>query len=184
MSSHEHVEHSSSSKKLALVISVLALCLAVAQTGAKSAQTSVITQNVEASNLWAFFQARTIRQTILRTAAEVAALQPGAEPASVTRQTEAWQKTVAGWDSDPKSNDGRKELSARAVQAEHAREHAMASYHLYEYSSALFEIAIVIVSAAVVTSVPALAGLGVVLGVCGLLLGGVGFINPELVHLP
>lgn len=171
------------SKRLALLISVLALCLAVASAGSKSAQTEVLSRNVEAANLWSFFQARTIRQTVLRTALEEQAL-GSADAAALAKQKEAWQATINRWESDPASGEGRKELTARATDAERQRDDATARYHLYEYSSALFEIAIVLASASVVTSFPALAWLGAVFGVCGLLFGGLGFFEPHLIHLP
>ena len=57
-------------KKIAILISVLALFLAIAETLGKSAQTDALQYNVEASNLWAFFQAKTIRKTTMETAAE------------------------------------------------------------------------------------------------------------------
>lgn len=64
---HEHAEHiehiSHTNKKIALMIAVLALFLALAETLGKSAQTGAISDNVEASNLWAFYQAKTIRMT-------------------------------------------------------------------------------------------------------------------------
>src|SRR5919112_1087399 len=82
MAGHAHVDHGGD-KRIALLIAILALFLALAETGAKSAQTEAITRNVEAANLWSFFQARTIRQTTLRTAAEEAELDrlASAEPA-------------------------------------------------------------------------------------------------------
>ena len=57
-----------SNKKIALLISVIALFLAFSETLGKSAQTNAISFNVEASNLWAFFQAKTIRMTTMATA--------------------------------------------------------------------------------------------------------------------
>ena len=64
----EHVEHAAhSNKKIALVIAVLALFLAFSETLGKGAQTAALSQNIEASDLWNFFQAKTIRQTVLRT---------------------------------------------------------------------------------------------------------------------
>ena len=72
MTGHGHGDHGGADKRIALLISVLALFLAVAETGAKSAQTDAISSNVQAANLWAFFQARSIRQTTVRTAAEAA----------------------------------------------------------------------------------------------------------------
>ena len=70
--SHGHGDDHGSNKGVALLISVLALFLALAETGAKGAQTSALAQNIEASNLWAFFQARSIRQTTARTASAAA----------------------------------------------------------------------------------------------------------------
>lgn len=64
------IEAHGGNKRLALLIAVLALCLAVIETGAKSAQTLALVSNVETTNLWAFFQAKTIRQTTIRTAVE------------------------------------------------------------------------------------------------------------------
>ena len=49
-----HGETSTTNKKIALLIAVLALCLALAETLGKSAQTDALSLNVEASNLWAF----------------------------------------------------------------------------------------------------------------------------------
>ncbi len=49
---HGHVDPSN--KKIALLISVLALVLAFSETLGKSSQTSALNYNIEASNLWAF----------------------------------------------------------------------------------------------------------------------------------
>ena len=77
----EHEEHGhgghkptgieSLNKKVALLIAVIALFLAFSETLGKSAQTAALSFNVEASNLWAFYQAKTIRQTSLQAANEV-----------------------------------------------------------------------------------------------------------------
>ena len=68
----EHAEHAShgGNKKIALLIAVLALFLAFSETLGKSSQTAAITNNVATNDLWAFFQAKHIRMTMLRTAAE------------------------------------------------------------------------------------------------------------------
>ena len=57
-------------KKIAILISILALFLAISETVGKSAQTNALTYNIEASNLWAFYKAKTIRKTTMETAAE------------------------------------------------------------------------------------------------------------------
>jgi hypothetical protein len=187
MAGHAHVDHNGD-KRIALLIAVLALFLALAETGAKSAQTEAISRNVEAANLWSFFQARTIRQTTLRAAAEEAELArlAAAEPelrATIERQQQAWRDTAQRWESEPSTGEGRRELTARARAAEAVRDRSMAAYHLYEYGSAAFQVAIVLASASIITAVPALAMGGAALGVVGVVLTGIGFLAPEAVHL-
>ena len=64
-------------KRIALLISILALVLSISETLGKGSQTTAIDKNIEASNLWSFFQAKTIRMTVVRTAAEAAELELG-----------------------------------------------------------------------------------------------------------
>jgi Domain of unknown function (DUF4337) len=185
----EHAEHAAhSNRKIALLIAVLALFLSFAETLGKSAQTEAISANVESSNLWAFFQAKTIRMTLVRTAAEELKLEaagagdPAAKEA-MDKQVEAWQKTAARYESEPETSEGRKELSARARKAEETRDLAMAKYHHYELASAAFQIGIVLASAAVITEMIALAWLSGALGVAGLAILALGLFAPHAVSL-
>ncbi len=178
----------SRNKKIALVIAILALFLAFSETLGKSAQTAAISGNVEASNLWAFFQAKTIRITTLRTAADmfkVSAEGAGGTPIAenMTRQAEAWLKTAARYDDEADPPEGRKQLMARAKAAEHMRDTAMARYHHYEVASALLQIGIVLASAAVITGMIALCWIAGGLGVLGVVFMGIGLLAPHAVHL-
>ena len=173
-----------SNKKVALLISVLALFLALGETLAKSAQTDALGANVEASNLWAYFQARTIRSTILKTATEQTALEaPGAPADAAKRQVEEWARTMARWESEPATGEGRKELTARAKAAEAKRDLSLARYHHYELGSAAFQIGIVLASATVITGIAALAFAGGALGLAGVAMLGVGLFAPHAFHL-
>src|SRR6188472_234667 len=159
----EHAQHAAGhNKRIALLIAVLALFLAFSETFGKSAQTDSISLNIKASDTWNFFQAKTIRQTTLRTAAEALSAEIASRPddaanAEVSKQVERWRATVARYESDPKEKDGRKELRAQAEEYEHARDLAMARYHNYEFGSAAYQIGIVLASAAVITGAIALA---------------------------
>lgn len=187
MAGHGHGAPGGGNKGTALLIAILALFLALAETGAKAAQTEALTRNIEAANLWAFFQARTIRQTAVRTAAEQTALDlvaaDEARRAAMTRQIEGWRESANRWESEPATGEGRRELATRARAAERVRDRSMAAYHHYEVGSAAFQVAIVLASAAIVTSVPLLTVLGGVLGIAGVALTGIGFFAPEAVHL-
>src|ERR1051325_7904258 len=103
---HGHGHADGDNKKIALLISVLALFLALVETMAQGAQTNALSYNIEASNLWSFFQAKTIRQTVVRTAGEMADLDraPKVDPEAtdaVAKRTDTWAKTVARWESEP-----------------------------------------------------------------------------------
>src|ERR1700741_3320987 len=149
----EHAEHAShSNRKVALVIAILALFLSLSEMLGKSAQTEAIGANVEAANLWSFFQAKTVRFTLVLTAAEQLKLtaETASEPATraaMDKQIEAWQKTAARYDSEPETHEGRKELAERAKEAEESRNTFLAKYHAYEIASAAFQIGIVLASA-------------------------------------
>lgn len=180
---HGAIEENGGNKKLALLIAVLALCLAVVETGAKSAQTEALVSNVETTNLWAFYQAKTIRQTGLRTAIEQSELQRTALDASaLDAQQKAWRETVARWESEPSSGEGRKELMARAQLSDHKRERSMSQYHLMELAAGALQVGIVVISAAIVTGVMPLTVLGAILGLGGVLLGATGYFAPALLQ--
>jgi hypothetical protein len=185
----EHAEHAAhSNKNIALLISVIALCLAFSETLGKSAQTAAISDNVEASNLWAFFQAKTIRMTVLRTAADTRAIDSAAAldaaiKASMGKQIDTWKKIADRYDDEPETGEGRKQLAARAKEAEKKRDTAMAKYHHYEIASAAYQIGIVLCSAAIITSMMALAYIAGGLGVIGLAFTAIGLLAPNAVHL-
>jgi hypothetical protein len=187
----EHAEHAQhavhADKRIALLISVIALFLAFSETLGKSAQTEGISLNIKASDTWNFFQAKTIRQTALRTAAEGLAAQTGgvtdaATKAAMEKQIQAWRDTVKRYDSDPKEKDGRKELRALAEHYEHERDTQLARYHHYEVASAAFQIGIVLASATIITGMMVLTWIAGGLAVVGLLFMAIGLWAPHLVH--
>jgi hypothetical protein len=186
MSGAAHIDPSN--KKIALLIAVLALVLALAETFAKGAQTAALSHNIEASNLWSFFQAKTIRMTTIQTAA--GAMEVDAQQASNAQVKEAmekrvvdWKKTAARYDSEPETKEGRKELMARAKTSEAARDKSLAAYHHYEVGSAAVQVAIVLASAAIITGMTALTWIAGGLGIIGITFCVIGFWWPSAVHL-
>jgi Domain of unknown function (DUF4337) len=191
---HHGVDHGSSdssSKRIAIFITVIGLFLAVAETMAKGAQTNSIASNVQASNLWSFYQAKTIRQTSIKTAAEqmevdIALAKDPAVKERLTKRVADWRADVERYQSEPKTNEkhenvgeGRKELSARAIEAEKKRDVYTNQYHCFEIGSAAFQIAIVMASVYLLTHViyllwmaSGLMGIGLVFSVMGILSPG------------
>ena len=196
MSAHESMEQAEQTKevagenrKIALLIAVIALCLALSETLGKGAQTESISKNVEASNLWAFFQAKSIRRNVVQTAAEQSKLGLGAvgddaAKAAAQKQIDDWQKTAERYRSDPKSGEGQEQLSERAKHAEEERDLAEAKYHHYELASAAFQIGIVLASATIITGIIALAWISGLLTLAGIAFTALGIFMPHLLHLP
>ena len=186
MSAHGHVDPSN--KKVALLISILALALALSETLGKGAQTAALTHNIEAANLWNFFQAKTIRSTVLRTAAEALEAQApqaaGTNPGTSCKSASPtgkrrWPATIR----EPETQEGRKELAARAKAAEGRRDRSLAAYHNYELASAAMQIAIVLASAEIITGVALLIWVAGGLGLVGIVFCALGFFAPTAVHL-
>ena len=195
MSAHEAMEQSDQAKeashensRIALLIAIIALCLALSETLGKGSQTESISKNVEASNLWAFFQAKSIRRTTVQTAAEQAKLGLGTNPdeatkAAVQKQIDDWQKTAARYRSEPETGEGSEQLSERAKHAEEERDLAEAKYHHYELASAAFQIGIVLASATIITGIAALAWISGVLTLTGIVFTLLGMFAPHALHL-
>lgn len=196
MSAHESMEQAEQTKeaagenrKIALLIAVIALCLALSETLGKGAQTESISKNVEASNLWAFFQAKSIRRTTVQTAAEQSKLSLGtvgddAAKAAAQKQIDDWQKTAERYRSDPKTGEGQDQLSERAKHAEEERDLAEAKYHHFELASAAFQIGIVLASATIITGIIALSWISGLLTLAGIAFTALGIFVPHLLHLP
>jgi hypothetical protein len=200
---HEHIEHAggahaheagghqqgAAGRRIGLLIAALAAALAIAEAAGKGAQTEALDRNVAASDLWAFYQAKTVRQTTVRTAADAARLElaapdlPPDRKAAIQKQVDAWEQTAARYESDPQTGEGRKELAERAKEAETERDRSLAAYHLYEYGSSAFQLAIVLASAAVITGVVTLAYVAGALGLLGVAVSLVGWLGPTALHL-
>jgi len=185
----EHAEHASGeNRKIALLIAVIALCLALSETLGKGAQTEAISKNVEASNLWAFFQAKSIRRTVVQTASDQSKLSLGnagndAAKAALQKQIDDWQKTAARYRSEPETGEGTEQLSERAKHAEEERDLSTAKYHHYELASAAFQIGIVLASATIITGIMALAWISGLLTLAGIVFTALGMFVPHLLHL-
>jgi hypothetical protein len=186
---YEQIEkaHQKHNKRAALMIIVLAALLAICEMAGKHAQTASIAHNIEANDLWAFYQAKTIRSTVLRTASEMAELLPVGEPPEAletrNKRIAAWQKTAERYESDPASKEGRKELAERAKATTELRDHKLHVYHDFEYGSAALQLAIVMASAAVITELVLLELVSGVLGLVGLSLALLGWFAPTLLEL-
>lgn len=192
----EHAQHAAhgggeNNKKIALIISVLALCLAFSETFGKSAQTNALNLQIEASNLWNFMQAKTIRRTFTIVQGEAAAIEAATttdenRKAALQKQMAVWKATADRYQSEPEAGGGKgegtRELMRRAIEKEKERDVQFNKYHNFEFASAAFQIGIVLASAAVITSMMGLAYGAMCVGAIGIVLTGAGILSPETLH--
>ena len=76
----------------------------------KSAQTTALNHQVEASNLWDFFQAKTIRQTLTLVPSEAEKIDAAARRArkdAISKRIDNWTKTAARYQSEPEAGGAR-----------------------------------------------------------------------------
>ena len=169
--------HDRFKQKAAIAIAFFAMLLAITGLGGQNATKEALNSNIQASNYWNFFQAKNVRQTVYQLAADEfelawlndTTLSPEARAALKTK-AEAYRKTVARYETEPETNEGKKELIARAKEEEGKREHALKQDPYFDYAEALLQIAIVLISVAIVADLAWLSFFGGALGAIGGLL--------------
>jgi hypothetical protein len=176
-------------KRAAIAISVCAMLLAITGLGGQNATKEAFNSNILASNYFGFFQAKNIRQTAYLLAANEIELawtgNPQVTPearAALERKVEDYRRTVARYESEPDTGEGKTELIAKAREQEARRDHALRQDPYFDYAEALLQIAIVLISVAIVADQVWLAFVGGGLGVAGGLLMINGF--TLLVEIP
>jgi hypothetical protein len=164
-------------QRAAIVIAIFAMLLAVTGLGGQNATKEAINENILASNAFNFFQAKNMRQTSLILAAneiELAwtkdATLPEDAKAALRQRLDDYRKTIARYESEPDTGEGKKELLVRAREHSAKRDHALKQDPYFDYAEALLQIAIVLVSVSIIAEAVWLAFLGGGLGVIGALL--------------
>jgi hypothetical protein len=176
----------SEDKKVALLIAILALFLALSEAGAKKAEHHSTERNIEASDLYNFYQAKKARSTVVETAAKAfEAIEPtiadDKAKEGIEKQIGAWKTTVANFENDAKHpEDSLEKIQERAKEANEARELWNKRLEHFEFASGALQISIVLASAAIITAVPALAWGAGVLGLIGAALMAFGYFAPTL----
>lgn len=181
MEAHETTEliehgHEKSKNRTALLISCLAMVLAIASLGGSNATKEAAHENILAANTYSFYQAKTIRQQALKIAISDLELKLASDPKILpqikelfTKKIEEYQKTIARYESEPETNEGKKELLVKAKDHEAIRDHALLQDPWFDYAEGLLQIAIVLLSVSIIGSIPALFLVGGIVGFLGLL---------------
>lgn len=168
----------------ALTIAIMAMLLAVGSLGGGNATDDMVYGNIKASDTWAFYQAKNVRQTEYRLAADRLELEL-ADPtlnatarAAAQAQLQKYRETVARYDDEPDptargdslKGEGKKQLAAQARGYEAVRERASEQDGNFDYSEVFLQLAIVLGSVAILSSSRAVLTMSLVLGAIGAVL--------------
>ncbi len=153
--------------RVALAIAFMAMLLAITSLGGGNAAEDIMNNNIEASDTWAFYQAKTIRQTSTRLAADELELALQTQPAlspeareAVLRKVNEYRQTADRYEDEPDPKDprnplageGRQQLRARALDLTAKRDVARRQDPNFDFAEALFQIAIVLASVAILAN--------------------------------
>ena len=176
--------HTPVHRRIGIMIAIMAAALAFTEMASRTAATDVVRETVEASDTWAFFQAKTIRAAMLRADARVLSLQTNGrgdiDTAQVAQTVADWESTAAREESEPSTGEGRKELAVKAQAIEKRRDDRNAAMESYELASGALELGILLASTSIVTGFVLLAFAGGGIGAVGAVLGLCGWFAPHL----
>ena len=157
--------------KAGMVISVFALLLAVNSWYGGTLSSKVLNNTIASNNVWAFYQAKSIKQTLAEQSLDDATYRKDAEKMAKL------QAKIDRYESDPKTGEGKKELFEKARQLEADRDEAKKRSPWIGYASTMYQLSIVVLSASILAVSMAMfwgsffvAGLGILLSAQGVFL--------------
>ena len=175
--------------RAALLIAFLAAVLAIGGLGGGNATDDLLVNNIRASDAWAFYQAKNIRQTVYKIAAEEVEAGLGGMAAdrqqAAQKRLQEYRATIARYDDepdasapgDPLKGEGKKQLMARAQSFEAARDKAAEQDNNFDLAEVALQLALVLGSVAILAVNRMILILSAALGVIGSLLTANGFLS-------
>ena len=159
--------------RCALLVSALALVLTVNNLGGSNTAKEATMSNILASNTYAFYQAKNIRQTEYKLAADQIEFQLAIEKLSaptaelLKAKLASYKKTIERYESEPETGEGKKELMVKAKNLEQERDLALRKDPWFDYAEGLLQLAIVLTSVAIISNRRSMFSAASVLGVVG-----------------
>jgi hypothetical protein len=155
--------------KAGWVITVLALMLAINTYISNGISGKVLSNTIAANNMYSFYQAKSIKQTLAEQSLDDAITRKD------TAKAEKLQAKIDRYETDPTTGEGKKELLAKARQLEADRDQARKHSPWLTFSGTSFQLAIVLLSASILAvSIPMYWG-SLIVGLIGALLMSQGY---------
>ena len=129
--------------KAGWVITVLAALLAINTLMSGSNSSKILNNTIEANNTWAFYQAKSVKQTLAEMARDDA-VRDGNQ-----KKIEQLTAKIDRYENEP--NEGKRDLMAKARALEAERAVAKNRSPWYTYAGSLLQIAIVLLTASILS---------------------------------
>ncbi len=164
-------------RRVALVTAVYAVALAVAALGGNSYGREMLLAQQKASDQWAFYQARSIREhqyrgQKLRLDLDLADRGPAMKPFARAKAEELLRKFT---DEEKRYNVSKEPIKAEAEKLEHERERAETRVFNFEYAEVFLQISIVLASVSILAASRLMFTVSVVAALAGAVLAVNGF---------
>lgn len=129
--------------KAGWVITVIALLLAINTYVANGFSSKVLNNTIKANDVWSFYQAKSIKQTLAEMSYDDAIARGDRAKA------EKLKAKIDRYESDPEKGEGKKELFAKARALEEERDNAKKHGPWMTFAGTAFQLAIVLLSASI-----------------------------------
>ncbi len=159
-------------RRVALVTALYAVLLAITSLGGNNAGKEMMLSQQQASNTWAYYQSKVMREHTYRIEAlktKALLAERGESMTSRARQEYDGLLALAEKESARFALE-KKEIEAQAKQLEAARDVAMRKDPYFDFAEAFLQIAIVLSSIAILSNSLAVFGISAASAACGTLL--------------
>ena len=129
--------------KAGWVITVIAALLAVNTYISSGNSSKVLNNTIKANDTWAFYQAKSIKQTLAEMSRDDAIERKQFE------KVEKLNAKIARYESEPETGEGKKELMAKAKALEAERDQVRKSGPWMTFSGMAYQLGIVLLSASI-----------------------------------
>jgi hypothetical protein len=174
----EEEKEKSFTRRVALVTAIFAVALAITSLGGSKAMKEMLLAQQEASNQWAYYQAKVIREHLYRSQSlllEAQLLERGnAMKPEVRGQIESLMKKAS--DEATRFAAEKKGVEEEAKKVEHERDVYRSKDPYFEYAEVLLQIAIVMASIAILSASRPVFYLSLMSAVVGTILSANGFL--------
>ena len=174
----EEAKEKGFTRRVALVTAIFAVALAITSLGGSKAMKEMLLAQQEASNQWAYYQAKVIREHLYRSQSlllEAQLLERGsAMKPEVRGQIESLMKKAG--DEATRFATEKKAVEEEAKKVEHERDVYRAKDPYFEYAEVLLQIAIVMASIAILSASRPVFCFSLVSALLGIVLSANGFL--------